>query len=336
MNISLTQKLGNISQIAGIRELECRRGSGKGLGMLEIYNAGGLRFTVVPDRCMDIYDFSYKGCNFSFHSKNGLTAERNPAEDEFFHQWPGGMLSTCGLANVGDACADNGVHPIHGRIGSTPAQHVSVQEGWQGEEYLLTVSGVVWETRLYGRQLSLERVISTGLFDKKITITDTITNHGMADEELMLLYHINFGYPLLDSDASFICSPASTLPRNSHSLDWVHMCEPGAQPPHQLFLHTLRSGKAQAAIINPAKQLAGCIKFDTEHLPYLCEWKHMSKHDYVLALEPCNCVGLGRVEERKNGTLRVLPAYCSISHSLSLGVLDGEAEIQSFSQSCNQ
>lgn len=332
LNTELLKKLGNIDQIAGIRETICSSGNAKGLGMLEVYNAAGLRFTVVPDRCLDIYDFSFKGLNLSFHSKNGLMNGRNPAEDEFFHQWPGGMLTTCGLANVGDACFDGGVHPVHGRIGSAPAKHVSVCERWQGSDYILSLSGEIWETRLYGRQLSLTRTISTGLYDKTITITDTITNHGKEDEEFMLLYHINFGYPLLNDLSTFICSDASTQPRNSHSHDWIHMCAPDAEPHHQLYLHTMQNKRARAAIVNPEIKLAGFLEFDTEHLPYLCEWKHMAAHDYVVALEPCNCIGLGRTEERANGTLKVLPAYGSFTHSLSFGVLEGDSEIREFSR----
>ncbi len=336
MNIQLMQKLGNMNQIAGIRESVHTDGSSKGLRSIEVYNAAGLRFTVLPDRCLDIYDFSYKGCNLSFHSKNGLNLGQNPAKDEFFHQWPGGMLVTCGLANVGDACEDNGVHPIHGRIGSTPARHLSICEDWQDDDYILSVSGQVWEMRLYGRQLSLYRTISTGLYDKTVKITDSIHNHSDADEEFMLLYHINYGYPLLDTDDTFVCSSASMHPRNGHSLDCVHMSEPNAQPHHQLYLHTMKSDIGRAAVINPSLKLAGYVKFDTANLPYLCEWKHMAPHDYVVALEPCNCIGLGRVEERKNGTLRVLPGYSSISHTLILGVLDGDSEIKTFVQTCEQ
>ncbi len=334
MDVKLLQKIGNMGQIAGIREMECRSGSARGLRMIEVYNAAGLRFTLLPDRCLDIYDFSFMGHNLAFHTKNGLTTGRSLDEDEFFTLWPGGMLSTCGLLNVGDACIDEGKHPIHGRIGSTPARHVSVSEGWQGNDYILSVSAEIWETRLYGYQLSLHRTISTGLYDRSVTISDTITNHTIVDEEFMLLYHINFGYPLLDASSVFVCSPAVMQPRNSHSIEHINMCEPDREAGHQLFLHSLQGSNARAAIVNPALQMAGYIEFETANLPYLCEWKHMAAHDYVVALEPCNCVGLGRIAERKNGTLKVLPSYSSISHKLSIGVLDGKTEIQSFEQTC--
>ena len=103
MNVELLKQLGNIGQIAGIRESRLLRGRGEGIAIAEFYNAAGLRFTVVPDRCMDLFDLSYKGVNLGFQSKNGLTSPQAfcPSDGEFSEQWPGGMLVTCGLGNVG-------------------------------------------------------------------------------------------------------------------------------------------------------------------------------------------------------------------------------------------
>ena len=74
MNVSLLKHLGNIDQIAGVRESQLLRGRGEQIQIAEFYNAAGLRFTVVPDRCMDLFDFSYKGVNLAFQTKNGLTS----------------------------------------------------------------------------------------------------------------------------------------------------------------------------------------------------------------------------------------------------------------------
>ena len=330
MDIKLLQKLGNIDQIAGIRETECMSGNARGLRMIEVYNAAGLRFTVVPDHCLDIYDFSYKGQNLAFHSKNGLQTAWSTAEDDFFKLWPGGMLSTCGLLNVGASCYDKGFHPIHGRIGSTPARHISINEGWKDDDYILSISGDVWETQLYGNQLSLHRTISTGLKDRSVTISDTITNHTMTDEEFMLLYHINFGYPLLDETSQLICSSLVTESHTGDSIYPFNMCAPGSEPGHQIFLHSFQGSIAKAVITNPALKIAGYVEYETTNLPYLCEWKHLEKHDYVIALEPCNCIGLGRLAERENHTLKSLPAYSSISQRFSIGVLEGDIELQAF------
>ena len=81
MNVELLKQLGNIGQIAGIRESRLLRGRGEGIAIAEFYNAAGLRFTVVPDRCMDLFDLSYKGVNLGFQSKNGLVTTMAASAD---------------------------------------------------------------------------------------------------------------------------------------------------------------------------------------------------------------------------------------------------------------
>jgi hypothetical protein len=330
MNVELLKKLGNMDQLAGARSLCFTDGEAKGLNLIEVYNAAGLRFTVTADRCLDLYDCSYKGVNLSFHTKNGLNTLRNPETEEFFEQWPGGMLSTCGLTNVGISCFDNGTHPVHGRIGATSARHVGIQEGWEDDEYRITVSGETRQTRLYGPDLALRRSISTTLNSKALILTDTITNYNDADEEFMLLYHINFGYPLLDCDSECFSSHKHITLHGENCGSYKNMCKPNEEPLHQNYIHTTDALRACAAVINPALQLGCYIEYDTQNLPYMHQWKHMAAHDYVLALEPSNCLGLGRIEERKNGTIKVLHAYESNIYSITIGILDGEDEIQAF------
>ena len=61
MDTALLRQLGTIDQIAGIRESVLLRGRSAGTRIAEFYNAAGLRFTVVPDCGMNLYDFSYRG-----------------------------------------------------------------------------------------------------------------------------------------------------------------------------------------------------------------------------------------------------------------------------------
>ena len=88
MDAKLLKHLGNIDQIAGIRESTLLRGRGEHIHVAEVYNAAGLRFTVVPDRGMDLFDCSYKGINLSFQSKNGLTSPKA------FHPWPANSVTS--------------------------------------------------------------------------------------------------------------------------------------------------------------------------------------------------------------------------------------------------
>ena len=333
MNIDLLKRVGHPEQLCGIREAKLTCGSGEGVAVAEFHNAAGLRFTVVPDRCMDLYDLSYRGVNLSFLSRNGLRSPLSytALNGEFAQQWSGGMLSTCGLDNVGGACADgSAIYPTHGRISAVPAQRFGVQARWEGDDYVLEASGEMHQTRLYGAHLSLERTIRTTLNARSLTIHDRISNLDAKEEPLMLLYHCNFGYPLLDQGAQVLVSASRAEPLNDLSTDPARMMSPVDGRGEELYLCHASGERCTAMLYNPALELAGYVAFDTAALPRFLEWKMMKSHDYVLALEPCNTFGINRDEAAKEGKLAVLPAYASVENHLELGVLDGLTEIRSF------
>lgn len=332
MDIELLKQLGNIGQIAGIRESRLLRGRGEGIQVAEFYNAAGLRFTVVPDRCMDLFDCSYKGVNLSFQSKNGLTSPQafTPADGEFAEQWPGGMLVTCGLGNVGGHSTGGGIFPTHGRISHVPAFNFGTETYWDGDRYVLRARGEVHQTKMYSRHLSIRRTIETGLDEKTIRIHDVITNFEAEDEPYMLLYHFNFGYPLLQADSCTAASPSALTPMNPMSTDPVHMLAPEDGRGEELYFRTDLGDRACGVIYNERLELGAYVAFDTANLPNFLQWKNMKSHDYVLAFEPCNTCGLNRAEAMAEGKIAVLPAYSSVENRLELGVLDGLTEIRGF------
>lgn len=332
MNKDLLKKLGNIDQIAGIRESEILRGRAEGIKIAEFKNAAGLSFTVVPDRCMDLYDFSYKGVNLSFHSQNGLTSPLafDPGATEFAEQWPAGMMVTCGLDNVGGTANKGGNFPTHGRISHVPAQNFGTETYWDGDEYILRATGEVHMTKMYTRHLSIRRTLTTTLNAKSVKIHDIITNFDDSDEPFMLLYHTNFGYPLLTENSVVTTSACQRSPMNELSGDFSKMMAPVDGRGEELFFQTDLGKKACGVIYNPELELGAYIAWDTENLPNFLEWKNMKSHDYVLALEPCNTCGLNRDQAIEEGKIAILPAYESIETDLEIGVLDGMDEINAF------
>ena len=136
----------------------------------------------------------------------------------------------------------------------------------------------------------------------------------------MLLYHFNFGYPLLQADTLVEASKAERTPMNELSTDYHHMMAPVDGRGEELYFRTNLGSRA----------LGAYVAFDTANLPNMVQWKMMKSHDYVLALEPCNTFGINRDEAAKEGKLAVLPAYSSVENHLELGVLDGLTEIRSF------
>lgn len=334
MNIELLKKLGNMDQIAGIRETQILRGKGRGIRLAEVYNAAGLRFTVMPDQCMDLYDLSYKGMNLCFQSKTGLVAPEafSVLEEEFTEQWPGGAMVTCGLDNAGDAVVGEEIFPVHGRISSVSAQHFGTDARWVGDDYELTCTGQMHQSKLFGRHLTLRRTVRTGLNDASLEIRDEITNMEAEAEPYLLLYHINFGYPLLQPDSRVAVSGnMSTEPVTALATGFDTMHEPVDGCDEELYLHTVSAGDTAAAVLyNRRLGIGAYVRFDTAALPGLLQWKRMKSHDYVLALEPCNTYGCNRAQLQEQGRLPILPPYSTVTTRVCIGILEGDAQIDAF------
>ena len=333
----LLRKVGDLSQLAGIRQMSFSSGKAKGTPALELYNLAGLRCTVLPDQCMNLFDMQYKGVNLGFISKNGLAGSPyiNALGDEFLYQWPAGMLYTCGLSNTGPSNEDHGrFQTEHGRIGFAPAEYIAINEDWENDSYVIKLKGSMRETMIYGLNLKLTREISLGLHDKHILIEDTLENLEPKEEEFMLLYHFNFGYPLVDDGAEILTSAGEVSPRTENSKkglkNWNKIESPEDGAEEEVFFHKNppNTKVAEAAIINSTLGLGVKLRYSADTLPILVQWKSMRSHDYVIGVEPSNSFIMGRNEERKNGTLKKIGGFEKIHYKLELMVIDGESEIQ--------
>lgn len=339
-SIDLLKRMGDISQIAGVRRVEFNSGKGRGTEAYEVYNASGIRFTVLADMCMDILDFYYKGINIGFISKNGLVGNKffNALDNEFLYYWRAGMLYTCGLANTGPPCTDEGLYRTeHGRIGMIPAENVSINTEWKDDNYNIELSGEMREAILYASNLKFKRSISTNLISGEIYIKDIVENLEPKEEEFMLLYHFNFGYPLLDEDTKLIKPKGKITPRNHEESYRINACfkmeSPKDDCEEECFYHENRPDKdgwAYVGIINRQINIGVYLKYKYNSLPVLIQWKSMRSHDYTMGIEPSNSYIFGRVGERKNDTLPKIKGYEKMEYNVILGILDGEDEIAKF------
>lgn len=328
MNTELLRSIGNMSQLAEIRRATLSEGTGKGLDTAQFRNAAGLAFTVIPGRCMDIYDLSYRGINLSFLSKAGLTHTFSPMNGEFSNQWAGGALVTCGLDNVGGHCTAGGeTFPTHGRIGAAPASSFGTESFWDGGEYILRASGEMHQASLFGRNLTLRRRIETTLYGKAVKVRDEIINSAAEAEPYMLLYHCNFGYPLLRHDSAFAHSPAELTVLSPLSGDPGKMSHPIDGREEELYLWRAKGERSCGILYNLSLGLGVAVSADTAALPNFLEWKRMKSGDYVLAIEPCNTCGMDRKTAAENGVLPVIPPFSSVTAGIEITVLDGESEI---------
>lgn len=329
----LMKKVGNLHQVIDVVPVTYRDGRADRMSAWQIKN-GPLQFTVMKDKCLDIAELSYRGINFSFLSKPGLQG-RNHYDtngEEALRSIMGGMLFTCGLENI---CAvyrkDGKEYPMHGRIRTTPAEHAGVSVAWDEDGCTITVSGEMREAELFGENLVLKRTITTTWPGKEIRIRDVVENQGYQETPMMLLYHFNAGYPLLDEGAKIIIPSVKTVPRDADAaaqLDcWDRMEAPVDGEPEAVFLHELKEGKdgtAYAAVINERLGLGICLEFERKNLPHFMQWKSRASGDYVVGLEPANSSVYGRGFHEEQGDLHMLGPFESETMNLTLRILEGE------------
>ena len=320
-NIIKKGYIGNPAQLVTLRRVTVSEGRSRGVEIIEVRTAGGLDLDILPDAGLDIGQCRYKGVNMSWMSKNGYDSPAviDPYENEFVNTFPGGLLYTCGLRSAGPANRDNGEwHPLHGRYHSLQAQQVCAEI--EGDE--IVVRGIIRETALFGHCLEVRRTIRIPVFGTSVTVQDTITNLTPRDEEIMQIYHCNFGYPLLSERAKLtLPEERETIPRTEFAATGLgRECEfdpPIDSEEERVFFQKMRR-EFWATLANPDLGVSMTISWSGETLPILSQWRSMASGDYVLGLEPANCYIMGRHAERENGTLPVLKAWESITNAVRI------------------
>ena len=81
-------------------------------------------------------------------------------------------------------------------------------------------------------------------------------------------------------------------------------------------------GNAKVCLQNRKLGISLAIKFDTDQLPYLTEWKMMGMGDYVLGLEPCNVPARNRVALKEDNILPYLKAGETVINNIEVELSD--------------
>lgn len=328
----LLKYIGNLSQIGGCRHYTLSEGWGRGMRATDINTGSGLQFTVLPDRGMDISLASFKGINLVYLTCNGEThpSYYEPEGIGWLRTFAGGLLTTCGLTHLGPPCIDDGEQlGLHGRYSTIPVKQFSDLSGWVGNEYHCKLRGIVEEGFLFGKKLRMEREISSVCGQNVIRITDQITNFGSTVSPYTILYHMNFGYPLLSEDAELVIDPLETNPRDGNAVPGIEEFRKFIRPQpaydEQVFFHTMKGdqdGETTVTLKNRKMGTSVCIKFNINQLPYITQWKMMGNGEYVLGIEPCNTLCKSRKTLREEGTLPMLQPGESATNILDITVED--------------
>ncbi len=329
----LLRRVGQMSQIAGARACEFTSGLARGVAAVDVRTGTGFEFTVLPGRALDIAWASYKGVPISYISKTGVVAASFFEEKGFtgfLRNFFAGLLTTGGLSNIGVPAEDGGESfGLHGRISNIPAEDVGVSQAWQGDDYVIRVVGAVRQARAFGECLLLRREITTGLGANSLVIRDVVENAGSRPEPLMLLYHCNFGYPIISASSRLHTSGGPVEPRDAEgaagAAEHDRFMEPQAGYAEQCFYHALaaKDGRSFAALFNEELGIGAYVRYSSDTLPCFLQWKMMGEQEYVVGLEPATCRLDGRAELARRGQLPMLAPGAERSFEVEVGVLDG-------------
>lgn len=316
--------VGNTDQLISVQEGRLIGGRADGVRTVHISNGAGLDAVVLPDRCMDFYQLRVKGSNVNYISPAGVVAPQyyNDRGDLFLRSFSVGFLTTCGLQNIGSPCSENGrEYGLHGRLSNTPAQQFSCRTVVRDGNLAAVLSGEMNEAVLFGENLSFRRTITFPYGENRFYIEDTLVNRGYKKTPFLLLYHFNFGYPMLDPDTELTLDSMHVEPRTQHAADylktWNRIEEPQDNFDEMCYYHTLKTdvqGRSSYSVYQPKLDLGVRVQFDGEKLDHFCEWKMFGKGEYVLGLEPMNSLLEGRASGLKENQVKFIDAGGSITY----------------------
>lgn len=340
----ILKKVGDISQVCGVRFMELQEGAEKGVGIAEMRSGTGFRAVLLLERGMDIGYAEYRGTPLCWRSAIG---DAHPAFFEpeglgWLRTFYGGMMNTCGLTYAGAPCEDRGKKlGLHGRASHIPAKNVCVENEWKGDEYVLTLKGKIREAVVFGEDIQLSRTITMKAGESRMFIHDTVENLGYQKTEHMILYHINVGFPVLDEGAEMVSPTVSVIPRDAEAEkgkeEYNRFSAPIPGFMEKVYQHKVkadRNGFVHSAIVNrdfnKGEGIGLYIRYPKKEMPILTEWKMMGEGIYVVGMEPGNCFVTGRDRARKDGTLQFLKPGEKREYHLEIGVLASNDEIAEF------
>jgi hypothetical protein len=338
----LLEHVGDVSQLGGARLVTLAEGPEAGVAVAELRTGSGFAFAVLLGRGMDIGFAEYRGVPLCWRSSTGEVASAyyEREGEGWLRGFSGGLMATCGLTTAGWASTDEGRDlPLHGPASYLPARNVYVDGEWQGDDYVMWAQGRTRETVVFGENLRLTRRVWARLGESRLFIDDVVENLGHTPVPHMIAYHINVGFPVLDEGSELISSAQQIEPMTEEFTPALENSAVYAGPQPNVkaavLVHRPRGdadGWASTALVNRRRGLGLYIKQRPDQLPYLWQWKFPSQGAYVAGVEPANCFGRGRADDRARGTLQFLPPGEQQAYRVEIGVLDSAEAIADLEQ----
>lgn len=292
-------------------------GRQEGSTIIEV-TAGDLFVSVIPTRGMGLHKARYKTTDIGWKS---------PVE-EIVHPnfirlgergglgWLDGfneLMVRCGFEWAGHPCSDEvQLYSLHGRAGNIPASKVTVSIE-RNAPHRITIKGLLKEKTFKFSDLEIWTSLTITPGQAGFTIEDTLQNLSDYARNYQIIYHANFGKPLLEKGSRFVAPLSRIAPFNERAKQgvptWDTYLGPTKGFDEEVFnceMHANAEGKTLAALVNASGELGVALRYSPADLPAFSLWKNTDteRQGYVTGLEPGTNFPYNRNIEKAKGRLK--------------------------------
>jgi hypothetical protein len=334
-----------------VRKFKLRGGKQEGVQLVQIDN-GAMALTLVPTRGMNVLEGHTDRTRLGWDSPVRQVVHPAYVQEESRGGlgWLEGfneLVARCGLENTGapgpDTITDNEGNeatielPLHGRISNIPASKLWVRVELESP-HRIVVGGDVYDTRMFGPSYRLRTEIVTVPGETSFDIVDEVTNVSGVPVDFELLYHCNYGPPLLGKGSRLVAPVKRVAARDECALSdietWDRFDGPRAGFVEQCYflsLHADEQDTTSVALVGPEQELAVRLTYSASRLPAFTLWKNTAAESdgYVTGLEPGTDYPNARRFEREQGRVLTLEPHQTYEAGLTMELVEGSPAVRS-------
>ncbi|MCK1969258.1 aldose 1-epimerase family protein [Franconibacter sp. IITDAS19] len=316
-------------------------GKQEGSKIITLASENGLTIVLSPTRGMNLLHAQGFGVRLGWDSP--VKEVVNPAfinlESRNGLGWLEGfneMMVRCGYEWTGHpTTADGQLYTLHGKAGNTPASRVEVEVS-ESAPYEIRIRGLIKESTFKKADLQTMTELRYVPGSNSFSLHDVLTNHADYPHDYQIIYHSNFGKPILEEGARFIAPLANVSPFNDYAKGgiktWNTYSAPTKDFDEMVFnLTPLADANQQtlAAVINKAGDKGAAIGFNVSQLPVLTMWKNTDteKQGYVTGIEPGTSYAYPVTIEREQKRVKQLAPGASTQFDLTYTLLHSSEQV---------
>ena len=322
-----------------VRSRRLSGGRRDGVLLVELV-AGSTKVFVLPDRGLGIWKVMAGDCELGWQSPvHGPVHPRFvPLAEPNGLGWLDGfdeLVARCGLVSNGAPDFDAAGrlrHGLHGRIANLPAHHLDVT--LDEAAGTITLTGAVDETRFLCHALQMTTSLTVSADRQRVAWSDTVRNLSERPATMQMLYHVNFGPPVLGPGSEFVAAVEEVAPRDAAGTadvpHWNRYDAPRAGRGEEVHFMRMRAqpdGKAAALLVAPEGRHGACLEWRADTLPCFTLWKNQGglADGYVTGLEPGTNYPNARSFEESHGRVVALAPNQTVRFDLAIEHLSGPA-----------